>query len=42
MASNIGHARADETANDTKNISHNTLNYKDFMMKTGLKSRLPL
>ena len=29
------------TANETKNMSHNTLNYRDFIMKTGLKPRLP-
>ena len=41
MARDLGHARADGTANETKNVSHNTLNYRDFPMKTDLKSRLP-
>ena len=41
MARNLGHARADDTANETKNVSHNTLNYRDFTMKTDLKFRLP-
>jgi len=37
----LGHARADNTANENKNVSHNTLNYRDFTMKTDFKSRLP-
>ena len=41
MARDLGHARADGTANEAKNVSHNTLNYRDFPMKTNLKSRLP-
>ena len=38
---NLRQARADDTAKETKNMSHNTLNYRDFIMKTDLKSRLP-
>ena len=34
MARNLGHARADDTADETKNMSHNILNYRDFTMKT--------
>ena len=41
MARNLGHAGADDTANETKNVSHNILNYGYFPMKTVLKSRLP-
>ena len=26
MARNLGHARADDTANETKNVSHNSFN----------------
>ena len=37
MARNHGHPRADDTAKKTKNI----LNYRDYPMKTDLKSRLP-
>ena len=37
MASNLGHARADDTANETKNVSQDTLNYKDFTTKTDLR-----
>ena len=33
MARNLGHARADDTANKTKNMSHNVLNYRDFTME---------
>ena len=41
MARNIGLARADGTANQNKNMSHHTFSYRDFIMKTDLKSRLP-
>lgn len=41
MARNLDHARPDDTANETKNVLHNTLNYRDFTMKTDLKFRLP-
>ena len=30
MARNLEQARADDKANETKNVSHNTLNYGDF------------
>ena len=41
MARNFGHARADDTVNDTKNVSYNNLNHRDLTMKVDLKSILP-
>lgn len=40
MARNLGHARIDGTANQTKNTSHNALNYRDLIMKTALKTQI--
>ena len=30
MATTLGHARADNTVNETMNVSHNTLHFSDF------------
>ena len=40
MVRNIGHARVDGTANETKNMSHNTFNHRDLIMKTALKAQI--
>ena len=39
MARNLGHVRADDKANETKNVSHNTLNYKDYYAPINVKPR---
>ena len=34
MARNLEHARADDIANENKNVSHNTLNYRELTTST--------
>ena len=41
MARNLGHARADDKANETKHMSRNTLNYRDFIMYLSMLSPRP-